>query len=339
MKNILVTGAAGFIGFHLCRVMADREYSITALDNINNYYDPELKYGRLNELGFKKSAILENQIIQSGKYKNIEFIKTDLCSRAVLEKLFEDKKFDIVCNLAAQAGVQYSVSTPHTYIESNVTGFLNILECCRKNSIDKVLYASSSSVYGSNRKQPFSEKDRTDNPVSMYAATKKCNELMASVYNSLYRIKLIGLRFFTVYGPWGRPDMAYFKFAKKITENQSIDIYNNGKMKRDFTYIDDIIEGIIRILDRISSGISGLETAVYNIGRGNPENLLSFVEILERKLGKKADKKYLPFQIGDVEETFSDVSQLKKDFGYEPGTDLEEGLEKFINWFKNYYNL
>ena len=339
MKKILITGAAGFIGFHLCRVLADLEYSITALDSINNYYDPELKYGRLDELGFKKPEIRENQIIHSEKYKNIEFIKADLCSRDVLEKLFADRKFDIVCNLAAQAGVQYSVSNPHTYIESNVTGFLNILECCRKNRIEKILYASSSSVYGSNSKQPFSEKDRTDNPVSMYAATKKCNELMASVYNSLYGLKLIGLRFFTVYGPWGRPDMAYFKFARKITENRSIDIYNNGNMKRDFTYIDDIIEGIIRILDGISSGISGLETAVYNIGRGNPENLLSFVEIIESKLGKKADKNFLPFQIGDVEETFSDVSQLKKDFGYEPGTDIDEGLGKFVSWFKNYYNL
>ena len=339
MKNILVTGAAGFIGFHLCRDLLNKDYIITALDNINDYYDPELKYSRLKELGFDKSEIRENEAVFSSRYNSLEFIKADLCSMEILESLFEEKEFDVVCNLAAQAGVQYSVSSPHSYIDSNVTGFLNILECCRLNNIDKILYASSSSVYGSNKKQPFSETDRTDNPVSMYAATKKCNELMASVYNSLYGIKFIGLRFFTVYGPWGRPDMAYFKFAKSITENRSIDIYNNGNMKRDFTYIDDIIEGIVRILDSLINNSCKYKTEIYNIGRGNPENLLSFVEILEKKLGKKADKKYLPFQMGDVEETFSDVSHLKKDFGYKPCVDLEEGLDKFISWFKKYYNL
>ena len=339
MKKILITGAAGFIGFHLCRVLKDKNYTITALDNINDYYDPQLKYDRLYELGFNKSEIIENEVLKSEKFKNIEFIKTDLCSKDVLESIFTDKKFDIICNLAAQAGVQYSVSNPHTYVDSNITGFLNILECCRKNSIENIVYASSSSVYGSNEKQPFSESDRTDNPVSMYAATKKCNELMASVYNSLYGLKLTGLRFFTVYGPWGRPDMAYFKFAKKIIENQSIDIYNKGNMKRDFTYIDDIIEGLVRIIDSTTEGRTNNDNIVYNIGRGNPENLLSFVEILERMLGKTAEKKYLPFQIGDVEETFSDVSGLEKDFNYKPVVDLDEGLGNFVKWFRQYYNL
>ena len=339
MKNILITGAAGFIGFHLCSALLDKDYRITALDNINDYYDPELKYARLDELGFSREKIKENKAVDSLKYSSLEFIKADLCGREVLCSLFEEKKFDIVCNLAAQAGVQYSVSCPESYVDSNITGFLNILECCRLNNVAKVLYASSSSVYGSNKKQPFSEADRTDNPVSMYAAAKKCNELMASVYNSLYGIKLVGLRFFTVYGPWGRPDMAYYKFAKKIVENRSIDIYNNGKMKRDFTYIDDIIEGIVRILGSLADNSFKNETEIYNIGRGKPENLLTFVEILEKKLGEKAEKNFLPFQIGDVEETFSDVSHLKNDFGYKPSVDLEDGLGSFIKWFKKYYNL
>ena len=339
MKKILITGAAGFIGFHLCRALSAGNYQITALDNINDYYVPDLKYDRLRELGFEKPAVSGGDLVKSSRYSSIEFIKADLKDREVLNSLFKDKKFDIVCNLAAQAGVQYSITNPQSYIDSNITGFLNILECCRENSINKLLYASSSSVYGSNTKQPFSENDRTDNPVSMYAATKKANELMANVYNSLYGIKSIGLRFFTVYGPWGRPDMAYYKFVRNILENKKIDVYNNGIMKRDFTYIDDIIEGIRRILDSIENDDISGETEVYNIGRGRPEDLLSFIEIIENNLGKKADKNFLPFQTGDVAETFSDVSHLKNDFNYEPCINLEEGIGRFVKWYKSYYKI
>lgn len=337
MKKILVTGGCGFIGFHLVRALAGFDFKITALDSINSYYDQDLKYRRLEELGIRKTELSDNRMIKSALFPDVEFIKLDTADKRSLDNLFEEKKFDIICHLAAQAGVQYSLINPQAYIDSNITGFLNILESCRAYGPKKLVYASSSSVYGNNVKQPFSESDRTDSQVSMYAASKKCNELMAGVYDSLYRVKSIGLRFFTVYGPWGRPDMAYFKFVKKILNREPIEVYNNGIMKRDFTYIDDITEGIVRII----ASFAGKEdedgkSGIYNIGRGRPEGLLSFIEIIEKNLALKAIKKYLPFQIGDVEETFADVSRLGKEFGYKPQTNLEEGIKEFVKWYREY---
>ena len=336
MKKILVTGGCGFIGFHLVRELAGGDFNITALDSINSYYDQDLKYKRLEELGVRKKDVADNIVIKSAILPDVEFIRLDTADKENLDNLFKDRKFDIVCHLAAQAGVQYSLKNPQSYIDSNITGFLNVLESCRTYGPQKLVYASSSSVYGNNLKQPFAESDRTDSPVSMYAASKKCNELMAGVYNSLYGLKSIGLRFFTVYGPWGRPDMAYFKFVRKILNGEPIEVYNNGVMKRDFTYIDDITEGLKRIITTFAESGEDVKSEIYNIGRGRPEDLLSFIEIIEKNLEVRAEKKYLPFQIGDVEETFADVSKLEKDYGYKPHVDLEEGIGEFVKWYRAY---
>ncbi len=336
MKKLLLTGAAGFIGYHLCNALSGQDFEITALDSVNDYYDQGLKYRRLENLGFKEKAVSSTGFTGSFHYPGLSFIKVDTADRASLDRVFDEKGFDIVCHLAAQAGVQYSLVNPQSYVDSNITGFLNILENCRKHSIDKLVYASSSSVYGGNEKQPFSESDRTDSPVSMYAATKKSNELMAHVYHSVCGLRSVGLRFFTVYGPWGRPDMAYFKFVKKILAGEEIDVYNNGRMKRDFTYIDDIIEGISRILKAFSDNKKEVRSDIYNIGRGRPEELGRFIEVIEEVLGVTARKRYLLFQAGDVEETFADVSSLEREFGYRPEINLEEGIRYFVDWYKGF---
>lgn len=324
-KIILVTGSAGFIGYHLSKKLLDEGFAVVGIDNLNDYYDVQLKLDRLEQLK---------------PYENYNFVKIDISDKALLEKVFADVKPDIVVNLAAQAGVRYSITNPDAYISSNLVGFFNVLECCRHNMVEHLVYASSSSVYGSNKKVPYSVEDRVDNPVSLYAATKKSNELMAHAYSKLYGIPATGLRFFTVYGPFGRPDMAYFSFTKKILAGETIKIFNNGDLYRDFTYIDDIIQGMMRIIPNPPmENENGVRYKVYNIGNNKPENLLNFVEILEKCLGRKADKEFLPMQQGDVYQTFADVSELERDFGFKPDTSLEDGLTKFVEWYKEYMKL
>lgn len=321
-KIILVTGSAGFIGYHLSKKLLDEGFAVVGIDNLNDYYDVQLKHDRLEQLK---------------PYENYNFVKIDISDKALLEKVFADVKPDIVVNLAAQAGVRYSITNPDAYISSNLVGFFNVLECCRHNMVEHLVYASSSSVYGSNKKVPYSVEDRVDNPVSLYAATKKSNELMAHAYSKLYGIPATGLRFFTVYGPFGRPDMAYFSFTKKILAGETIKIFNNGDLYRDFTYIDDIIQGMMRIIPNPPmENENGVRYKVYNIGNNKPENLLNFVEILEKCLGRKADKEFLPMQQGDVYQTFADVSELERDFGFKPDTSLEDGLTKFVEWYNQY---
>lgn len=321
-KIILVTGSAGFIGYHLSKKLLDEGFVVVGIDNINDYYDVQLKLDRLEQLK---------------QYEDFDFVKIDISDKASLEKVFADVRPQIVVNLAAQAGVRYSITNPDAYINSNLVGFFNILECCRHNPVEHLVYASSSSVYGSNKKVPYSVEDRVDNPVSLYAATKKSNELMAHAYSKLYGIPATGLRFFTVYGPFGRPDMAYFSFTNKILAGETIKIFNNGDLYRDFTYIDDIIQGMMRIIPKPPmENEDGIRYKVYNIGNNKPENLLHFVEILEKCLGTKADKEFLPMQQGDVYRTFADVSDLERDFGFKPDTSLEEGLTKFVEWYNQY---
>lgn len=320
-KVILVTGVAGFIGSNLAKRLLENNVRVIGLDNLNDYYDVSLKEERLKML----------------EHKNFHFIKGDLADKELLMNIFKEEKIDIVVNLAAQAGVRYSIENPDAYIQSNIVGFFNILECCRHYPVEHLLYASSSSVYGGNDKVPFSTEDKTDMPVSLYAATKKSNELMAYAYCKLYGIKATGLRFFTVYGPMGRPDMAYFSFAKKIMKDETIQIFNNGDMYRDFTYIDDIIEGVYRML--ANSPIcdkNGVFHKVYNIGNNNPEKLMYFVEILENALGKEAKKEFLPMQPGDVYQTYADVSDLERDFDFRPSTSLKDGINEFAKWFLEY---
>lgn len=334
---VLVTGAAGFIGFHLCKRLLDDGNNVVGIDNINNYYDVSLKLARL--------AILQ-------KYSNYKFHKIDIADLSAMEELFAKNNktpFDVVVNLAAQAGVRYSLKNPHSYISSNIVGFTNILECCRHNKVSHLVFASSSSIYGMNDKIPFSVSDNVDHPVSLYAASKKANELMAHTYAHLYGLPCTGLRFFTVYGPWGRPDMAYFSFTKAIMEGTPIDVFNFGKMKRDFTYIDDIIEGVIRVMDNIPQpnpdwdrknpdpGSSYAPYKLYNIGNNNPVELISFIEILENNIGKKAKKNLLPMQQGDVPITYANVDDLMNDVGFKPSTPLEEGIKKFVEWYREYY--
>lgn len=333
--KVLVTGVAGFIGFHLTQKLLDKGIEVIGIDNLNDYYDVSLKEGRLSQLS------------QNEHKENFEFIKMDLVDNSQMEALFNNNDFEIVINLAAQAGVRYSIENPRAYIDSNVVGFLNILEGCRNKNIKHLIYASSSSVYGANKKMPFSEIDSVDHPVSLYAATKKSNELLAHAYSHLYKIPTTGLRFFTVYGPWGRPDMAYFKFAKSITEGKPISVFNNGDMYRDFTYIDDIVEGIVRLLDVIPESMqdsneidpsnSYAPYRVYNIGNNNPEKLMGFINILEKAIGKKAEIEFLPMQKGDVKATYADINKLNEAIGFTPSTPLEVGLDKFVNWYKNYY--
>ena len=323
--NILVTGSAGFIGYYLSKALLDYGCSVTGLDNMNDYYDVSLKETRLQLLR------------QSGRFR---FVQADLADRQALEQIFIEDRPRIVVNLAAQAGVRYSIDHPEHYMQSNIIGFFNLLECCRQYPVSHLVYASSSSVYGANKKVPFSTEDRTDHPVSLYAATKKSNELMAYCYSRLYQIPATGLRFFTVYGPMGRPDMAYFKFAKKIIAGEPIQIYNNGDMLRDFTYIDDIVTGVVNILGKPpEKDKNGAAYKIYNIGNNKPEKLMDYIAVLEKCLGKEAKKEYLPMQPGDVYETYADVHELMEDFGFQPSTTIEEGLKKFADWFMEYYGI
>lgn len=336
MRNILITGTAGFIGFHLSMKLLERGDTIFGVDNLNNYYDVNLKKARL--------SLLEKQ----GRF---HFHAINISDQCQTESLFNENSFDIVVNLAAQAGVRYSLENPRAYIDSNLVGFTNILEGCRYKNIKHLVFASSSSVYGANTQMPFSVHQNVDHPVSLYAATKKANELMAHTYASLYNIPCTGLRFFTVYGPWGRPDMALFLFTKAILKGEAIDVFNHGKMQRDFTYIDDIIEGVIRTMERIprgdpdwsgdnpDPGTSFAPYKIYNIGNNNPVDLMHFIETLEKYLGKKAEKNFLPMQPGDVPATYADVDDLTRDVGFKPDTPIEEGIIRFVEWYRSYYNV
>jgi UDP-glucuronate 4-epimerase len=342
----LITGAAGFIGFHLAARLAARGDEVLGLDSINDYYDTELKMARLGELGLGPEAREWGREARSSKYPSLGFIRARLEDRESMERAFSGGAFDGVCNLAAQAGVRYSIENPRAYVESNVVGFLNVLECCRAAKTPHLVYASSSSVYGLNDSRPFSAHEGTNHPISMYAATKKADELMAHAYSHLYGLPTTGLRFFTVYGPWGRPDMAYFKFARAIVEGKSIDVYNGGDMLRDFTYIDDIVEGLVRVVGRPPAGDPAWDPAhpdpssssapyrIYNLGNNHPVRLGDFIEELERAIGKKAEKRFLPMQAGDVYATEADVSDLERDFGWKPSTPIGEGLARFARWFK-----
>lgn len=335
MKRVLVTGAAGFIGFYTSKKLLNLGYQVVGLDNINDYYDVNLKYDRLNELGIERvEAEQENNLVQSSIYPSFQFIHLNLEDRENLPILFEQQKFDSVINLAAQAGVRYSLENPMAYVDSNLVGFVNILECCRHNDIKHLVYASSSSVYGENDKIPFGEEDQVDNPVSLYAATKKANELMAHTYSHLYQIPTSGLRFFTVYGPWGRPDMAPMLFANAMINNRAIKVFNNGEMSRDFTYIDDIVQGIIITLQNPDKQGNGYQ--LFNIGNGSPVSLLHFIECMETSLGIKAEKNMMPMQPGDVPRTWADTAQLNA-LGYQSTTPIEKGVELFIQWFNRYY--
>lgn len=331
MKKILITGTAGFIGFHLVERLAGENFNIVGIDNINDYYDVNLKYARLKETGIEKERIEYGQEIQSSKFENYKFIKLDLVDNEIILNLFDKEKFDYVVHLAAQAGVRYSLENPQSYVDSNITGFLNILEGCRKNPVKHLVFASSSSVYGANKKVPFSEDDRTDSPISLYGATKKANELMAYTYSHLFNISISGMRFFTVYGPWGRPDMAYFLFTKAIYEGKPIKVFNNGKMKRDFTYINDLIPAVKNIIFKPSNCFF-----VYNIGHSKPVELDYFIRTLEEKIGKKAIKEFLPMQKGDLKKTFADIENINNVFNFNPTIELGTGLESFIKWYKNF---
>ena len=350
-KKILITGTTGFIGFHLALRLLKQGDEVAGLDNINDYYDIRLKYARLKESGINEEGIEYNRFVQSKQYSNYRFIKLNLEDKENILKLFETEKFDLVVNLAAQAGVRYSLINPHAYINSNISGFLNILEGCRYNKVKHLVFASSSSVYGANTKMPFSVHDNVDHPVSIYAATKKANELMAHTYSSLNNIPCTGLRFFTVYGPWGRPDMALFIFTKAIMEGRPIDVFNYGKMQRDFTYIDDIIEGVVRVMNKIpesnpswsgdkpDSATSYAPYKLYNIGNNNPVELMKFIEILEDCLDKKAEKNFLPMQAGDVPSTYADVDDIMKDVGFKPDTSVKVGIGRFVEWYRGYYGV
>ena len=336
--KILVTGAAGFIGYHLVKTLIKDNHEVIGLDNINDYYSTNLKFDRLKELGINKDSAKDFLSLNgSNLFQNFKFIRMNLEDRENLPKLFKDKKFDLVCNLAAQAGVRYSIENPETYIDSNIVGFLNILECCRNHNIKKLVYASSSSVYGDNKKTPFEETDNTDKPISLYAASKKSNELMAHTYSHLFKLNTIGLRFFTVYGSWGRPDMAYYLFANAIVKNSPIKVYNNGDLSRDFTHVDDIVIGVKSTLLSDSSTKKLYE--LYNIGNNKPVMLNKFIEIIEKYLGKKAIKKMLPMQDGDVKKTWASISKIEVDYNFKISVSLEKGIKEFITWFKTYHKI
>ncbi len=332
--KVLVTGAAGFIGFHTAKTLLDRGDHVVGLDNLNDYYDVTLKEARLAQLEGRNG---------------FSFAKIDLADQKGMEELFRVEKFDRVINLAAQAGVRYSIENPQAYVDSNLIGFVNILEGCRHNDVQHLVYASSSSVYGANTAKPFSIHQNVDHPLSLYAATKKSNELMAHTYAHLYALPVTGLRFFTVYGPWGRPDMALFLFTKKILAGEPIDVFNNGEHSRDFTYIDDIVEGVVRSLDRVAApnkdwdgaspdpGTSADPYRLYNIGNNNPVQLMDYIACIEKALGKEAIKNFLPLQPGDVPETYADIDDLTRDIGYQPATEIEDGIAKFIAWYREYY--
>ncbi|WP_282039742.1 NAD-dependent epimerase [Saccharicrinis aurantiacus] len=336
---ILVTGAAGFIGFHLVEKLVKEGHNIIGIDNINDYYDINLKYSRLSQSGIDRNLVEDDQsanLVLSNKYNNYQFAKMDLCDKSALESLFKKNNFTHVVNLAAQAGVRYSIENPDAYVQSNLVGFVNILECCRNYKIKHLVYASSSSVYGQNIKVPFSEHDQVDNPVSLYAATKKSNELMAHTYSHLYNFNTTGLRFFTVYGPYGRPDMAPMLFANAIKKGDAIKVFNNGEMERDFTYIDDIVEGVARVIKYDLSADDELYK-VLNIGNSKPVKLFDFINIMEEAMGTEAQKVMYPMQDGDVKRTYADTTELEKLVGYKPKTSLKEGVGEFVKWFKKGY--
>lgn len=336
MDKILVTGAAGFIGFHLAARLADEGRRVIGIDNLNSYYDVDLKKARLAELE---------------KRPDFKFLKIDICQRDELNDLFKQEGFDVVVNMAAQAGVRYSLENPHAYVDANIAGFVNLLECCRHNEVSHFVFASSSSVYGANTKMPFSVHDNVDHPVSLYAASKKANELMAHTYSHLYGLACTGLRFFTVYGPWGRPDMALFLFTKAILNNEPIKVFNHGRMRRDFTYIDDIIEGVVRVMakkpepdpdwtgDSPDPGTSYVSYRIYNIGNNRSEQLMDFIGILEEVLGKEAKKEYLDLQPGDVPATYADIDDLYDAVGFRPVTSIETGIRRFVDWYRQYYGV
>ncbi|MEX0314187.1 MAG: NAD-dependent epimerase [Allomuricauda sp.] len=340
--RILVTGAAGFIGFHLSKKLLEHGHQVIGLDSINHYYDINLKYARLNKLGIDKQfAKKANSLTTSNTFPLFKFVQLELENRQELPELFKKEQFDVVCNLAAQAGVRYSLKNPEAYVDSNIVGFLNILECCRNYNIKHLVYASSSSVYGSNTKIPFETSDNVDHPISLYAASKKSNELMAHTYSHLYNLPTTGLRFFTVYGPWGRPDMAMFIFTDAILKGKPIEVFNEGKMERDFTFIDDIVEGIVRVIEKPVDSRKNNDQLykIYNIGNNNPVKLLRFIEAIEKSLDIKAKKEMLPIQPGDVEKTWANVDDLIADYGYQPNTPLEKGVSKFIDWYKEFYGI
>ncbi|MCW5515578.1 NAD-dependent epimerase [Muriicola sp. Z0-33] len=341
--KILVTGAAGFIGFHLARRLIELGHNVIGLDNINDYYDVELKYARLEQLGISRKSA-ENFLLpaqSSTAPNNFSFVRMHLEDRESLPLLFNKEKFDVVCNLAAQAGVRYSLENPTAYIDSNIVGFLNLLECCRNTGVAHLVYASSSSVYGSNKEVPFSIQDNVDRPISLYAATKKSNELMAHTYSHLYGFATTGLRFFTVYGPWGRPDMALFLFTDAIVKNQPIKVFNYGKMERDFTYVDDIITGVVKVTEEDISGRKAENNSykLYNIGNNKSVNLLDFIREIEHSLKKEAIKEMMPIQPGDVEKTWANVDDLVTDYGYQPTTQIKDGVKAFVSWYRDFYNI
>ena len=335
--KILVTGAAGFIGFHTCLKLVSQGHEVYGIDNINDYYDPKLKFDRLNELGFDKTeSEIFKKDVQSTKFKHLRFSRIDLIDDQSINSLFKEEHFEVVCNLAAQAGVRYSIENPKAYIDSNITGFLNILEGCRNHRVKHLVYASSSSVYGENKKVPFETTDNVDHPISLYAATKKSNELMAHTYGHLYDFKTTGLRFFTVYGPWGRPDMAYYLFADAISNDQPIKIFNNGQMERDFTYIDDIVIGLTKIIEK---NIDSREHyKIYNIGNNKSESLQYFITTIEQVIGKEAIKEMYPMQQGDVYKTWADTSKIDSLVGSFKKTSIEKGIKHFIDWYLDYKN-
>ena len=347
--KILVTGAAGFMGSYVCKRLLSRGDEVVGLDNINTYYDINLKYGRLYTLGIEQSEISWYKYVQSSHYPKFRFVRMSLEDRQAMQMVFANEKFDKVINLAAQAGVRYSIENPYTYVESNVDGFLNVLEGCRHNGVKHLIYASSSSVYGLNGKVPFSEKDSIAHPVSLYAATKKSNELMAHTYSYLYNIPSTGLRFFTVYGPWGRPDMSPFLFADAILHGRAIKVFNNGDMLRDFTYIDDIVEGVLRVIDHIPAGdpnwcaespnpsTSTAPYKIYNIGNSQPVKLMDFIEAIEEAIGQSAEKIFLPMQPGDVYQTNADTTSLQQELGFKPNKPIKEGVKETMQWYRSFY--
>ena len=334
-RKILVTGAAGFIGSAICEKLAERGWETLGIDSLNNYYPVFLKKARLEQLGIYFSEHTGNAV-KSDKFTNLTFIEADITNRPAMEKIFRDFNPDIIVNMAAQAGVRYSIENPYSYVHNNIDGFLVLLECARHWPVKKLIYASSSSIYGGNEKVPFSEEDSADNPMSLYATTKRSNELMAKAYNNLFGIPAVGLRFFTVYGPWGRPDMAPMLFAEAITKGETIKVFNEGNLSRDFTYIDDIVEGIMLVIED-ENEITTAE--VFNIGHGSPVKLLDFISLLENALGQKAKKEYLPMQKGDVYTTYADTTRFQKRYGYRPATELKDGIQKFADWFRYYRKL
>ena len=349
--KVLITGTAGFIGFHLANKLIARGDEVIGLDCISDYYDPNVKYGRLDYAGIDQKDIKYNKLTQSSKKANYRFIKLQLEDKDNLDNLFELEQFDSVCNLAAQAGVRYSIENPMAYIDANIVGFMNILESCRNNGVKNLSYASSSSVYGLNESYPFSTLDNVDHPMSLYAATKKSNELMAHTYSHLYGISTTGLRFFTVYGPWGRPDMALFLFTKAALEGRFIDVFNYGEMLRDFTYVDDIVEGVTRIIDNPAEpnpewsgkqpepSSSSSPYKIYNIGNNDPVKLMDFIEAIENALGKKIQKNMMPLQAGDVPETYANVDDLVRDLDYKPSTSVQKGIDNFVAWYREFFKV